>query len=84
MQNTAFCRVLSHSLGRCFRRVRLAPGVQPNYNQLKYTDMEKYNYMEAVTEDAQACDVTIRCYLLGAAISAALNEAEAAAEEAEG
>ena len=46
--------------------------------------MEKYNYMQAVTEDAQACDVTIRCYLLGSAISAALNEAEAAAEEAEG
>lgn len=32
-------------------------------------------------DDPEACDVTIRCYLLGAAISAALDEVE---EEAEG
>ena len=31
-------------------------------------------------DNPEACDVTIRCYLLGSAISAALNEAEAAAE----
>ena len=29
-------------------------------------------------DNPEACDVTIRCYLLGSAISAALNEAEAA------
>lgn len=34
-------------------------------------------------DSPEACDVTIRCYLLGSAISAALDEAEAAAEEAE-
>lgn len=31
---------------------------------------------EAVNQGAEACDVTIRCYLLGQAISAALDELE--------
>ena len=32
---------------------------------------------EAVKQGAEACDVTIRCYLLGQAIAAALDEVEA-------
>lgn len=35
-------------------------------------------------DNPEACDVTIRCYLLGAAISAALDEVEEEEEEAEG
>ena len=34
-------------------------------------------------DNPEACDVTIRCYLLGAAISAALDEAEEEEEEEE-
>ena len=34
-------------------------------------------------DNPEACDVTIRCYLLGSAISAALEEAEEEAEEEE-
>lgn len=45
--------------------------------------MTKYNYFEAVCDDvrdyitekgAEACDVTIRCYLLPQAIAAVLDE----------
>ena len=35
-------------------------------------------------DNPEACDVTIRCYLLRSAISAALDEAEEEEEEAEG
>ena len=36
-----------------------------------------------LNDGAEACDVTIRCYLLGQAISAALNEVETEEEEEE-
>ena len=37
--------------------------------------------MDIMKSGAEACDVTIRCYLLGAAISAALDELEEEREE---
>lgn len=38
---------------------------------------------ELLNDGAEACDVTIRCYLLGQAISAALDEVETEEEEEE-
>lgn len=37
--------------------------------------------MDVMKDGAEACDVTIRCYLLGGAISAALDELEGEREE---
>lgn len=37
--------------------------------------------MDVMKDGAEACDVTIRCYLLGGAISAALDELEEEREE---
>ena len=39
--------------------------------------------MDVLKDCAEACDVTIRCYLLGQAISAALDEVETEEEEIE-
>lgn len=50
------------------------------YDYLENVKEDVRNYIEenkiVVTKGAEACDVTIRCYLLGQAISEVLNEIE--------